>query len=516
MKPRLQLGELPAQFDLIIIGGGITGAGIAREAVRTGARVLLVEQGDFASGTSSWSSKLVHGGLRYLKNGQWRLTLESVRERQRLMREAPGLVNPQIFLMPLYRGIKPGKLTMRLGLWLYDRMAGDSERSRWLAAQQLLQLEPQLRRENLLGAVRYLDAGTDDARMVIRLILDSVAEGLTALNYVRVEKMLSEGDRIVGVRLQDRLSGTHADIHASMVINATGAWADQLPGAPSGAPKLRPLRGSHFVFPASRLPIRHAVSWLHPKDSRPIFAYPWEGAVVYGTTDLDHAGTALDSVVMSGEEAKYLLDGLAHQFPALSFTAADAISSYAGVRPIVDSGKANPSAESRESALWASPGLVNITGGKLTTFRVTARAVLKEAARQLPRLHPAADGAAFARTPDRGDSRLFGRLGMRAQNLLDEMPLEERQQMIATTPYSWAELRWAARHEQVVHLDDLLMRRTRIGLVVAMGGREILPRVGEICRDELGWDEARWNSEMTRYLDIWRQRHAPPDNPTRQ
>lgn len=507
MNRRVQLAALPPQFDLVIVGGGITGAGLLREAVRAGAKVLLVEQGDFASGTSSWSSKLVHGGLRYLKSGQWRLTLESVRERQRLMREAPGLIDPQTFLMPIHRGARPGRWTMRVGLWLYDLMAG-AARSRWLDRAALLELEPALRQEALLGGVQYLDAGTDDARMVLRLILDAAAEGAVAMNYVKVTGLLQEGGRVAGVRLQDEAAAGQREIRARVVINATGAWADRLPGAPAGAPSLRPLRGSHFVFPRARLPLAHAVSWLHPRDARPIFAYPWQGATVYGTTDLDHGDTEVGAARMSAAESAYLIDGLAHQFPGLALTAADAVSSYAGVRPVVAGGKADPSAESRESAMWSSPGLVGITGGKLTTFRVTARQVLKEAARQVAELTPAAAQPMFAAAAVAGQERLVGRLGAAAQKLLAEMPPAE-QAAIADTPYTWAELRWSARHERVVHLADLLMRRTRIGLVMAQGGAAILPRVGDICRDELGWSDARWTQEQQEYRDYWRRRHAP-------
>jgi glycerol-3-phosphate dehydrogenase len=507
MTARPILGSLPAKFDLIIIGGGITGAGILREGVRTGASVLLVEQGDFASGTSSYSSKLVHGGLRYLKTGQWGLTLESVRERQRLLREAPGLIHPQTFLMPIYQGMRPGRLTMRIGLMLYDLMGG-SARSRWLPQAQTLALEPELRAEGLLGAMQYLDAGTDDARMVLRLILEAVGDGGTALNYVSATGLVREGERVVGVRLRDEARPGQREIGAKVVINATGAWADRLPEAPSGGPALRPLRGSHFVFPLSRLPIKHAVSWLHPGDGRPIFAYPWEGAAVYGTTDLDHEGSEIGGARMSAAESAYLLEGLAHQFPRLQLGAQDAIATYSGVRPVVAGGKADPSAESRESAMWSSPGLVSVTGGKLTTFRVTARQALKEAGKQLRKLKPRRVLPVFSGTSDTGLERLFGRLGVSAQDLLRELPREERT-LIEGTPYSWAELRWAARHELVLHLTDLLLRRTRIGLTVPGGGAALLPRVGEICRAELGWSDARWQQEADDYRSYWQTWHAP-------
>src|SRR3569623_1892026 len=231
---RTDLSTLSSSFDVIVIGGGVSGAGILREAVRTGAKVLLVEQNDFASGTSSASSKLVHGGLRYLKNGQWRLTLESVRERQRLLREAPGLVESQPFLMPLYRGAKPGKLTMRVGRWVYDLMAGTSA-SGWLSQASLLKDEPHLRKPELMGAVHYEDARTDDARLVQRLIRDSVVEGALALNYARADVQRNAA-QVTGVRLTNTLTGETRHIASKMVINASGAWAGDLPGAPAGSP----------------------------------------------------------------------------------------------------------------------------------------------------------------------------------------------------------------------------------------------------------------------------------------
>jgi glycerol-3-phosphate dehydrogenase len=504
---RIDLAALPERFDAIVIGGGISGAGILREAVRSGARVLLVEQNDYASGTSSGSSKLVHGGLRYLKNGQWRLTLESVRERQRLLREAPGLVETQPFLMPIYRGTKPGRFTMRLGLWLYDRMAGTAV-SGWFARDALLKIEPNLRRADLLGAVHYEDARTDDARLVQRLICDAVDAGATALNYVRGELLTSEA-KVTGLRLTDTVTGQVREISAAIVINASGAWAGGIPGAPVGSPKLRPLRGSHFVFSPQVLPVRQAVSWLHPRDQRPVFAYPWEGAVVCGTTDLDH-DTALDRPRMTREEADYLIEGLTHQFPDLKLKAADAISTYSGVRPIVASGKDDPSAESRESAMWSSPGLINITGGKLTTFRVTAREVLHEAAKQVPALALHADRPVFEVVGHLQHQRLFGRLGAKAASALLQTAVPGELQQISGTPYCWAELRWSARYEQVQRLDDLLLRRTRIGLVMAKGGHEILSRVKEICCAELGWDEASWNQESNRYIALWQRDHTPP------
>ena len=506
---RVALSELADSYDLIVIGGGITGAGILREAVRTGARVLLVEARDFASGTSSWSSKLVHGGLRYLKEGQWRLTLESVRERQRLIAEVPGLIEPLQFLMPIRRDASPGRRTMQMGLALYDLMGG-RRRSGWYDAAHVLQQLPWLLRERLLGAVHYEDARTDDARLVMRLILEAIAGGGQALNYVRASITTAIDGRVDGVSLRDSVDGASRRIRSQMVINATGVWAEGLSGAPAGAPPLRPLRGSHLIFPTAVLPLPAAVSWLHPRDRRPIFAYPWEGATVFGTTDLDH-DQPLDDPCMTPEEEAYLMEGLHAEFPGLSIAAHQALSRYAGVRPVIASGKANPSAESRESAQWVAPGLIGITGGKLTTFRVTAHQVLSEAARQCPVLKPARKRAPLFRdtvSPALRHPRISARFGAQSGRLIaDSLPQEL--EPIGETPYCWAELRWAATHEHVVHLQDLLMRRTRLGLVSPQGGAVFLDRIGAICRSALGWDDTRWGQERQAYLDYWQQHHAP-------
>jgi glycerol-3-phosphate dehydrogenase len=504
---RAPLSELPARADLVVIGGGITGAGIFHEAARTGASVLLLEQNDFASGTSSGSSKLVHGGLRYLKTGQWRLTLESVRERQRLLREAAGLVATQPFLMPVYRGARPGKLALRTGLWIYDRMGGAST-SRWVDAGAACALEPHLRRDGLRGALLYDDARTDDARLVLRLILEAASPRAVARNYTRAVELLQHEGRVRGVGVHDLVDGTVREIEAGVVVNATGAWAGSLKAPGSGAPRLRPLRGSHFVFPLAKLPIGRAVSWLHPRDRRPIFAYPWEGAALYGTTDVDHDSERFQHPRMSAEEASYLLEGLAFQFPGLSLRASDALSRYSAVRPIVAGGKAAPSDESRESALWSGPGVVGITGGKLTTFRVTARQVLREAAKQLPALAPAADAPVFVPAGTGPATRAGGRLGAAHVRFAGEMPAAEANPFDGA-PYAPAEIRWAARHEHVVHLDDLLLRRTRLGLVAPEGGRALLPRIRQICQEELGWDHDRWREKARCYLELWQRDHAP-------
>lgn len=497
----LALADLPAEFDLVVVGGGITGAGVAAEAARTGAAVLLVEAHDFASGASSKSSKLVHGGLRYLAQGQFHLTFESVRERNRLLAWRPGLVETQPFLMPVYAGSKPGLAALRAALAVYDLM-GSSWSSRRLDARHTLALEPTLRSAGLRGAVYYDDAQTDDARLVLHLVQEAVAAGALALNYTRLVAVLSQAGRVRGVALADE-DGATREIGAGLVVWAAGAMGTRVPGAPAGAPQLRPLRGSHLLFPFEKLPLRHAVGWWHPRDGRPIFAYPWQGATLYGTTDVDHPAGA-GNPVMAPDESDYLLEGLRWQFPDHAPGLDEALSSYSGIRPVVAGGADSPSAESRESALWQAPGWIGVTGGKLTTFRLTARQVLRRAARLQPRLAP-------PRLPGPSPAareRAGARYGADYAAWLAQRPAAE-QAAIAATAYRWAELRWAAQHEWVRHLDDLLLRRTRLGLLLPQGGRDCLPHIETLCRDALGWDSAHWQSECARYQRIWRAEHAP-------
>ena len=496
--------KVDPHYDLLVVGGGITGAAVLHAASRRGLKALLIDRGDFAGGTSSWSSKLIHGGLRYLKAGQWRMTLESVRERERLLVERPGLVEPQPFVMPILAGSRPGPFALGAAFWIADRMAG-RRTSRRIAAAEALALEPGLAAEGLRAAIAYRDGVVDDARLVLRLIFDAVAAGAQALNHVEATGIERDG-RVVGARLEDRLDGSRAEVRATVTVHATGVWADAAPGAPV----LRPLRGSHLVFAASTLPLRHGLAWLHPRDRRPVFAHVWEGAVLVGTTDVDHPDAGVPATI-SPEEADYLVEALRLPFPRLRLDAAQALSAFAGLRAIVvPPGEAHlpPSAMGRDSALWTRPGLVGITGGKLTTHRATAAEVLREVEAQ--GLAVAAEPSpASAPVSASATTRLAGRLGSSGAAWVAARPAEERL-ALPTTPYCLAELRWSMREEQVRRLDDLLLRRTRLGLVAPGGGEALLAMLEAPCREDLGWDAVRWVEEAARYRAHWAARHAPP------
>jgi len=523
-------------WDLLVIGGGITGAGIFREATRLGYRVLLIDQRDFAWGTSSRSSKLVHGGFRYLKEGKIALTRASVGEREHLVHEGPGLIDPLGFLMTIYKGDTPGKWTMKMGLTIYDLLA-----LRWnhetYDPEDFHMLAPHITQEQLVCGFRFGDAQTDDARLVLRLIKEGAAQGGTAINYIKAEELLwkddpgNGGPLVSGAILRDQVTGQKAEVNARVVINASGAWADMLRAKTGAHPRIRPLRGSHLIFPSWRVPLAQAISMWHPLDGRPVFIFPWEGITLVGTTDVDHHESIEQEPSISPDETAYLMAAVEALFPGLNLTLDDVVASFAGVRPVIGTGKLKPSQESREHVLWEEHGLLTVTGGKLTTFRLVAHAALKEVSHRLPDSpklddkQPVLDNIglevlAGAKTADDASlvldkaqqRRLVGRYGAEAPALIAAAYPSELTP-IPGSQASWAELRWAARAEGVVHLDDLLLRRVRLGLLLPQGGQEEMPAIRAICQAELGWDNTRWEAEHSRYWKLWNEHYGLPKAP---
>jgi len=510
---------LDQTWDVIIIGGGITGAGIMREAVRLGLKVLLVDANDFAAGASSRSSKLVHGGLRYLKNLQFKTTLESVRERERLLAHGKGLIQP---LNILFTSIGVDRLyhwEIGLGIALYGLLARKWQ-VHYLSPQELRRLCPSLTSERVRGGFAYYDAQTDDARLTLRIIREAVMDGGIAVNYARVIRLMRDvrGD-VCGIVLQDEVPESNLpaiEVQGKLVINATGPWTDATRALVEKKKRMRPLRGSHLVFPRERLALTYSVSMAHPRDRRPVFAFPWEGVVVAGTTDVDTGGSVSVNPHISREESAYLLEFVQTAFPGQGITFDDVLASWSGIRPVVDTGKSDPSKESREHVIWHENGLLTVTGGKLTTFRVMARDVLKAARRVLPSIPVCRDETRVLEkvdTPENipdslivsGDiQRLLGRYGLEAGALLRTSKADELAR-IGNTSYLWAELRWAAREEGVVHLDDLLLRRVRIGLLLPDGAIQLIGRVKSIVQEELGWNDRRWHEEYRDYMALHRK-----------
>jgi glycerol-3-phosphate dehydrogenase len=516
----MSIQDLQEQWDLIVVGGGITGAGIFREAARMGMKVLLVERMDYAWGTSSRSSKLVHGGLRYLKEGRLLLTKASVEERERLLKEAPGMVELLGFLMPIYKDQSPGKTTISAGLTLYDMMAFEKQH-KFHDAPEFSMLLPHVKQEDLIGGFHFFDAQVDDARLVLRLIFDAVESGATALNYTAVTEIQrnAEGD-VTGVIIEDTESHQTKTLSTGAVINATGTWAETLHPSPDPKHHLRPLRGSHLIFPHWALPVAQAVSMVHPDDKRPVFLIPWEGAVLFGTTDLDHDQDIFLEPAIAEEEVSYLMKALETFFPSLDITLDHCISAFAGIRPVLSEGILPPSEESRDHVVWIDKGLVTITGGKLTTFRRMAFETLDAAEPFLPSDQPADRHVpVFTQAPDIPDDdyglarqtwrRLYGRYGEAAREFVKAAAPEE----LVTIPGThtlWAELPFVAKREQVKHLDDLLLRRVRIGMLTQKGGKAHLKRIQQLCEPSLLWGTERWTIEIEKYLDLVKRNYALP------
>lgn len=509
--------NLQQDWDLIIVGGGITGAGIFKRAVSGGIKTLLLEAADFSSGTSSKSSKLVHGGFRYLRSGQYDVTFESVRQRQVLLKQARHLVTPLGFILP-YGSNARQKRIFRAGVIIYDLMA-PKWNHRNLNLNQLRETIPALKPAGMAGAYLYQDARLDDSRMVLRLIQESQAQGGLALNYAKVVQLLrTKAGVVCGVAVEDQ-SRAHMgtlELKAHAVINATGPWTDKLREQLGQQGRVRPLRGSHLVFSFEDLPLPHAVTLMHPKDHRAMFAIPWEGRTLFGTTDLDHPFPLSQEPYCTNQEIAYMLEAVNAIFPDAGISEKSIISSFAGLRPIVRGDANNPSAESRAHLVLEENGLVTITGGKLTIFETMAEDALKAAmpliGKEMKRIKHWFDPLPVPQPNEKLPPETFNYLaGRYGQALPDLVAMSDSE---ALTPISdlnlhWAELAFNARFGMVEHLDDLLLRRTRLGMLLPEGGMDVLDRVKVLTQAELPWSEDSWLSEISRYQEIYCQAYSP-------
>ncbi len=364
-------------FDIAIVGGGITGAGIARDAALRGLSVALVEKGDFGSGTSSKSSRMIHGGLRYLRQRHVALVRESLQERGVLMKIAPHLVHPFPFLLPIYDSGLDERVQLRLGLTAYDLLAGRRglERHRMLSRQEVLHQEPALRADGLQGAIRYFDCLVHDARLTLATVRSASRQGAAVANYVQATALERDGERVVGVQFRDSLSGRAGLLRAKVVVNAAGPWCDELRGMTSLPPMLRPSKGVHIVLPHQRLPVTNIIILSH--DGRNMFAVPKDDWTYVGTTDTDYHGDPGQARADAADVA-YILEAINQTFPGRAIAPADIVSTWAGVRPLVaEEGSPSPSDVSRDYEIENEPpGLVTIAGGKLTTYRSMAQDLL--------------------------------------------------------------------------------------------------------------------------------------------
>jgi glycerol-3-phosphate dehydrogenase len=392
-------------FDLIVIGGGITGAGIALDAQTRGMTTALLEMQDFASGTSSRSTKLVHGGLRYLKQLEVRVVAEVGKERAIVYENGPHVTTPVRMLLPIYKGGTFGRFSTSIGLAVYDFLASvkKEERRKMLSPEETLNKEPLLKREGLLASGDYVEYRTDDARLTIEVMKKAAEYGVFAVNYAKVTGFIYEQGQVVGVTVEDRLTGDVFEVHARAVVNAAGPWVDTLrdiDGSKQGK-TLHLTKGVHLVFEGTRFPLRQAIYFDTP-DGRMVFAIPRGGKTYVGTTDTNYKGD-IATPRMTEKDRQYLLDAVNPLFPQLRLTAEDVESSWAGLRPLVHEEGKDPSEISRKDEIFRSDaGLISIAGGKLTGYRKMAETVVDRVAEELAKQGKQFDGSITRNMPISG------------------------------------------------------------------------------------------------------------------
>ncbi len=510
-------------FDLAVIGGGITGAGVALDAVSRGLTVALIEKRDFGSGTSSRSSKLIHGGLRYLEQLHFGLVRESLHERAVLSRMAPHLSRPLRFLVPVYSSnerspLGANRLKLAAGLWLYDLLAGRQNigRHKWLSREDALKQVPTLDARDLRGAFLYYDCLTDDARLVIEVIKESAARGAVVANYVGAHGVSRDVDSVSKVEIEDARGGGSFEVRARLVVNAAGVWSDHVSRlSDDRAPqRLRPSKGIHVVVPFERLENQTAVLIPSLGENRFLFVIPWQGRTVIGTTDTDYTG-GLDDPRAEIEEIDRVVKSADRSFPAARLSTEDVISTFAGLRPLIAAdGQSTKELSRREEIFEDKSGMVTITGGKLTTWRRMAERVVDLVARKLERLdgvrRPQAHRsvtetirfAGFANRGDRREGALrataeFGVQVDTVEHLMEayggnyrlilELTRESEElknALIDGLPHIEAETVYAARYEMAITVEDFLARRSRITLLARDHGSSCAARVASLLERE--------------------------------
>ena len=513
-----------AHVDVLVIGGGVTGAGAALDSATRGLSTALVEARDFASGTSSRSSKLFHGGLRYLEQLDFPLVREALRERELMLtRLAPHLVRPVSFLYPLtHHGWE--RAYVGAGLALYDTLGGGSSlpRHRHLSKRAARALCPALRPTALVGAVRYYDAQTDDARHTMTLVRTAALHGATVRSSTEVIALLRDGDRVTGAVLRDTDTGAECRVRADVVINCTGVWTDDVQrlSGDGGRFRVRASKGVHLLVPRDR--INSDTGLILRTPTSVLFVIPWGSRWIVGTTDTDWT---LDRAhpAASSSDIDYLLDQL-NSVLSVPITRGDVVGVYAGLRPLLAGESEESSQLSREHAVARSvPGLVSVAGGKYTTYRVMARDAVDAAVEDLARRVPGsvtehvplmgADGYAALVNRHVTIAAELGVPSWRLRALLDRYgslvgqvlaPAQQQPDLLDPLPgaeeYLRAEIAYAATHEGALHLDDLLTRRTRISIETTHRGTESARAVAEVVAPHLGWDAATVEREVETYL----------------
>jgi glycerol-3-phosphate dehydrogenase len=482
-------------FDLLVIGGGITGCGVARDAAMRGLSVLLVERDDLASGTSSRSSRLIHGGIRYLEHGQLHLVHESIREREVLLRIAPHLVKPLAFTWPLYQGARVGRLKLGAGLLAYQLLAaGRSRPHSMLNAAETLEREPSLKRAGLTGGAVYYDACTDDARLTIATAIAAKDHGAVIHTHASVGKLLMDGNRAVGALVKPQFATDTYEVRARAVVNATGIWENHFDSAPT--PKSRGTKGVHIAVPRERVGNHDALTLISPVDGRVMFCLPAGSQAIIGTTDT-WTSESPETVHASPADVDYLIQSANGYFDRANLERADVVSAWAGIRPLANAGTSNAAAVSREHTIVSGPhGTITVTGGKLTTYRAMAAEVVDRVQRALGQ----------PRTESRTDStELPGAdRGQKLARLRADKP-ELATPIVQGLPYTNADLVYGVQAELAETISDLLIRRTHIAFETADHGSSVAPAAVDLVAPYLGWSEETKSARLHEFqMDVER------------
>jgi len=511
-------------FDLLVIGGGITGAGIALDAAARGMSTALIEMQDFASGTSGRSTKLIHGGLRYLKQFEFRLVAEIGKEREIVHRIAPHLTKPEHMLLPLYEGGSLGRFTGRLGMNIYEWLAGveKAEWHRMLSVSETRGLEPLLPSQGLLGGILFYEYRTDDARLTLDVMKEAISRGAQGLNYIKATSFLSKENKLCGVIACDQLTGRTGEIHATCIVNATGPWVDSLHALdePGLAQKLHITKGVHLVVDGKRFPVNQSL-YIDTFDKRMIFVIPREGKTYIGTTDTFYEGDLAHPRVEDAD-AIYLLKCINTFFPKLNLTNSDVESAWAGLRPLIRKPGKGPSEVSRKDEMFeSSSGLITIAGGKLTGYRKMAERVLERVEAKLKlqrgaRYKPCfTEGIPLAggKFRDQEEFKNFGsllfrdypHLGLRKEEmetlisrygsntpaLLHLMDTLNKQEEHMLPLLLRAQLRYCVEQEMCCRLSDFLIRRTSLAYFQAVETEEWKKSLIEYMAGLMNWTEGQ-------------------------
>jgi glycerol-3-phosphate dehydrogenase len=468
-------------FDVLVIGGGITGAGIARDAAMRGLSVAIIDKSDWGSGTSSRSSRLIHGGIRYLEHGQIGLVRESVKERETLLRIASHLVKPLEFTWPVYRGARLPKWKLRAGLTAYDLLAGVGRlrRHQSLGAADVLEHEPCLRRDNLVGGASYYDASTDDSRMTLANVQSAVMHGAVAVNYARMSSLTETRDHVDGAIVRDQLGDGEARVRARCIVSATGPW------------QARGTKGSHIAVQRHRIGNRSAVTLISPLDGRVMFVIPGGDQAIVGTTDTFTTETP-DEVKTTEADVDYLLASANSYFPEARLKPDDVMAAWSGIRPLASAPPgADPSSISREHHIdVASNGVITVSGGKLTTYRSMAEETVDELTKALGVRKPECT-TAHEELP--GGDRNARRAALESNDP------ELARSLLHGLSYTCSDIALAANEEMAVTLADVMVRRTHIAFELTDHGIGAADSVAHVMAEVLRWNDATTRSRTAAY-----------------